>query len=91
MEETAISDRFRECLNLFADVSSVLLSKFEDTSQNSVYDSLSRFKLWAGNIGAHQRSMRSSLDYRLRDAPHLRRSVLDCLLDLKDVLSRGQY
>jgi len=72
MEDTDIADRFKECLKLFADFSSALLSKFKDQiSQGSVYDRLGRFKLWAEYIGAHQGGARSSLDYRLKDAAHL--------------------
>ncbi|KAI0869699.1 hypothetical protein GGS24DRAFT_478076 [Hypoxylon argillaceum] len=44
-------------------------------------DQLSKFKLWAGNIGAH-RTGRRSLDYRLRDSSHLQTQVLRLLDDL---------
>ncbi|KAK3303045.1 uncharacterized protein B0T15DRAFT_538931 [Chaetomium strumarium] len=44
-------------------------------------DERSRFKVWAGNIGAHRTGM-SSLDYRLRDASHIKSQVLDLVRDL---------
>ncbi|KAK5662142.1 hypothetical protein OQA88_8047 [Cercophora sp. LCS_1] len=44
-------------------------------------DELSRFKVWAGNIGAHRTGM-SSLDYRLRDASHIKTQVTSLLQDL---------
>ncbi|RBQ77989.1 hypothetical protein FVER14953_09429 [Fusarium verticillioides] len=36
-----------------------------------------RFKMWAGNLGAHQ-SGPASLDHRLREAPHIQEQVLFC-------------
>ncbi|KAF5978676.1 zinc finger transcription factor ace1 [Fusarium coicis] len=46
---------------------------------------LSRFKVWSGNIGAHQKG-RSSLDHRLRDASNIRDQVAELLEDLKESL-----
>ncbi len=46
-----------------------------------VQNELHRFKVWAGNIRAHQAG-RSSLDYRLRDASHLKTQVLRLLQSL---------
>jgi hypothetical protein len=44
-------------------------------------DEQSRFKVWSGNIGAHRIGM-SSLDYRLRDASHVKSQVINLLKDL---------
>jgi len=44
-----------------------------------------RFKIWAGNLGAHQAG-RSSLDYRLREAPHLQEQVVYLLRDATESL-----
>ncbi|KAL6399891.1 uncharacterized protein AUP68_17300 [Ilyonectria robusta] len=54
-----------------------LLTKFEDE--------MTRFKMWAGNLGAHQAG-RASLDHRLREAPHLQESVIYLLKDLSESL-----
>ncbi|KAK0743628.1 hypothetical protein B0T18DRAFT_392370 [Schizothecium vesticola] len=51
----------------------------------SVSDQVARFKIWAGNIGAHQKG-RSSLDYRLREASHIRAQIIRLLGDLWDAL-----
>src|SRR5437764_8569286 len=61
------------------------LSKPEHEFQNhiqlaDVKDELGRFRIWSGNIGAHRKG-RSSLDYRLRDASHISRRVIDLLQD----------
>ncbi|CZS79225.1 unnamed protein product [Fusarium graminearum] len=49
-----------------------------------------RFKMWAGNQAAH-RSDPSSLDHRLREAPHLQKQIIYLLKDicesLEDALS----
>ncbi|KAI1179693.1 hypothetical protein F4777DRAFT_574519 [Nemania sp. FL0916] len=52
----------------------------------TIGNQLAKFKLWAGNIGAH-RTGRSSLDYRLRDSSHLRAQVMRLLYDLIDFLN----
>ncbi|KAH6844729.1 hypothetical protein B0I37DRAFT_167460 [Chaetomium sp. MPI-CAGE-AT-0009] len=51
--------------------------RFEDES--------TRFKMWVGNLGAHQCG-RASLDYRLREAPHLQEQVIYLLKDLSESL-----
>ncbi|OJD24621.1 hypothetical protein ACJ73_04019 [Blastomyces percursus] len=49
-------------------------------------DEYGRLRVWTGNIGAHQ-SGRSSLEYRLRDASHIRAQVASLLDALKWSLS----
>ncbi|KAF5636487.1 transcription factor Cys6 [Fusarium sp. NRRL 52700] len=44
-----------------------------------------RFKMWAGNLAAHQ-SGPASLDHRLREAPHIQEQVLYLLRDISDSL-----
>lgn len=51
-------------------------------------DEVGRFRIWASNIGAHQKGQ-SSLDYRLRDASHIRDQINQLLQDLKDVLDEA--
>ncbi|EAT82091.2 hypothetical protein SNOG_10697 [Parastagonospora nodorum SN15] len=52
-------------------------------------DLLGRFRLWVGNIGAHHKG-RASLDYKLREASHIRTRVIELLQhlehDLQDML-----
>ncbi|KAF5578037.1 transcription factor Cys6 [Fusarium pseudocircinatum] len=42
-----------------------------------------RFKMWAGNLAAHQ-SGPASLDHRLREAPHVQEQVLYLLRDVSE-------
>ena len=52
-------------------------------------DEQGRFRMWTANIGAHQ-SGQSSLDYRLKDASHLRLQVLGLLQDLQERIEEAQ-
>ncbi|KAL8911554.1 MAG: hypothetical protein Q9172_007653 [Xanthocarpia lactea] len=51
-------------------------------------DELGRLRIWAGNVGAHQTGP-SSLDFRLRDASHIRDEVTKLLKDLKRLLKEA--
>ncbi|KAF2029208.1 hypothetical protein EK21DRAFT_16079, partial [Setomelanomma holmii] len=48
-------------------------------------EALGRFRIWAGNSGAH-RGGRGSLDYKLREASIFRYQVLHLLQMLLDVI-----
>ena len=59
-------------------------------------DELGRLRMWAANIGAHQTGQ-SSLDFRLRDASHVREQIIKLLQgllrrlrDARDVLADGR-
>lgn len=76
-------------LKAFNTVSAVLVEPerpYKDQIQLSdIGDEHGRFRIWSGNIGAH-RGGRSSLDYRLRDASHIRQRVISLLQDLTETL-----
>lgn len=56
-----------------------------------VEDAIGRFQLWVGNIGAVQfNNSPKSLDYRLRDAPHIRNTVRVGLERLRAASERGR-
>lgn len=60
-----------------------LISTLENHQvQASASSTLSRFKLWAGNLGAHRPSGNRSLEYRLRDASFIRNHLISLLNDL---------
>ncbi|RGP65706.1 transcription factor [Fusarium longipes] len=50
-----------------------------------IENNFTRFKMWAGNQAAHQ-SGPSSLDHRLREAPHLQQQVVYLLKDICESL-----
>jgi hypothetical protein len=69
-----------EVLRVFDEKEDVAKSKY------LLDEALSRFKIWSSNIGAHRKGS-SSLDFRLRDASHIRLMVLEVLKTIKDALS----
>ncbi|KAK3170070.1 hypothetical protein OEA41_009455 [Lepraria neglecta] len=48
-------------------------------------DELGRLRLWSANIGAHQTSQ-SALDFRLRDASHIKNQIVKLLQGLHQIL-----
>lgn len=50
---------------------------------------MQRFSLWGANLGLFETGHRS-LDYRLRDAGHVRSFTVDLLKDLKNSLVHGK-
>lgn len=82
-----VSEYVIRCLQDFQAASSES-HELTEAARHKILDEFARFKLWAGNIGAH-RTGRSSLDWRLRDASHLRDLVVNLLTDLKNALQDG--
>ncbi|KAI1426685.1 hypothetical protein F5Y12DRAFT_251198 [Xylaria sp. FL1777] len=86
----SIADHVAQTLAAFEAIDMVKSqAELEDphfVSVQTISDQLSKFKLWAGNIGAH-RTGRSSLDYRLRDSSHLHTQVVRLLDNLISSLS----
>ncbi|KGO59450.1 hypothetical protein PEX2_074300 [Penicillium expansum] len=89
-----IATVLNDCLKEFTEsTNSGALTRYEnEVSKHRWLDELGRLRVWAGNIGAHQTGQ-SSLDYRLRDASHLKdetvkllQRLLRLLRDLADVI-----
>ena len=51
---------------------------------------LGRFRVWAGNAGAH-RTGRVSLDFRLREASHIYKELTKLLGELNKKLEAGEF
>ncbi len=92
VRETTITDHVGGCLESFRDLTLALNGENRDFRDQirleDVEDEFGRFRIWSGNIGAH-RVGRSSLDYRLRDASHIRQRVISLLVDLKETLQES--
>ncbi|RGP64697.1 transcription factor [Fusarium sporotrichioides] len=79
----------------FRDLEDALTERnsFDDSSEGTgknepllvIGNDFIRFKMWAGNQAAHQ-SGPSSLDHRLREAPHLQQQVIYLLKDICESL-----
>ncbi|KAJ5186375.1 hypothetical protein N7449_011139 [Penicillium cf. viridicatum] len=91
---TSIAAALNECLKEFTELanSGALTRYNNEVSKHRWLDERGRLRIWAGNIGAHQTGQ-SSLDYRLRDASHLKNEtvkllqrLLRLLRDLADVM-----
>ncbi|KAL1635638.1 hypothetical protein SLS56_001691 [Neofusicoccum ribis] len=86
---TSIAASVKRCLRSFDDLRQELhraTNKFSsEISISDVDDETGRFRVWAGNIGAHQMGLRL-LDYRLRDASHIKSRVQSLLQDLYHIL-----
>jgi hypothetical protein len=88
-DPSSIATHVQNCLEDFHNTCSKL-AKAEHPIRNKIppgviHDALGRFRLWVGNIGAHSRG-RASLDYKLREASHIRIRVLELLQSLESVL-----
>ncbi|KAJ5645578.1 hypothetical protein N7507_011589 [Penicillium longicatenatum] len=76
---TTISSSLNDCLKELGEFASSRVQRYEnDVSQPRWLDELGRLRIWAGNTGALQRDQ-LSLDYRLRDASHLRNEITNIL------------
>ena len=77
---TTIKDKTTRCLQSFH---TLLEARLNQASQ--VENNLTRFRIWAGNVGAWRKTKsRTSADYRLRDAPEIRTRILRLLDDVYD-------
>ena len=91
--DSAIASGVAMCIRAFSTFHSSLESSQEIDPTllgPTLAENLGRFKIWAGNVGAHQFSRKSSLDYRLRNSPHIKNSVLQLLSGLGELLLDGK-
>lgn len=82
-----ISRSVVQCLDRFTEILSAgHLEQHEAEVPYSLWqDELGRFRVWVSDTGAHQTNQ-SSLDYRLRDASHIRDQVIRLLNQLLNLL-----
>lgn len=78
---SAIADKTKTCLQSFNDI--LHISSADHDAQDAVNDNLSRFRIWAGNIGAYHVDSRSA-DYRVREAPEVADRILELLDELME-------
>ncbi|KAF5555305.1 transcription factor Cys6 [Fusarium napiforme] len=95
-ERMPIAHNVRNVLKSFRTVATSLNHEFGSLAGQAEFDGLHelsialenenvRFKMWTGNLGAHQ-SGPASLDHRLREAPHIQEQVLYLLRDILESL-----
>ncbi|RPB29195.1 hypothetical protein L211DRAFT_882026, partial [Terfezia boudieri ATCC MYA-4762] len=87
----SIESQYTQCIGSFNHLLHLIESS--SPSQNgfspNVTEELGRFRVWAGNTGAH-RTGRVSLDYRLREASHIHAQVIKLLTDLFTDLEKAK-
>ncbi|KAL8847620.1 MAG: hypothetical protein Q9221_007350 [Calogaya cf. arnoldii] len=74
---------------LIRDVDAPQYGYEDEVAAASWVDELGRLQIWAGNVGAYQSGL-SSLDFRLRDASHIRNEVTDLLTNLERLLDEAR-
>lgn len=92
---SSIAPCVKECISLFTRCTDVLQQPDQSNdfavSNHQLVDSLGRFRIWAGNIGATQGAeVKSSLEYRLREAPKVASQISEILNDLLESLEDGK-
>lgn len=92
-EPSPIAAVTRQCMTIATRISTLPASLPDpDTVQvcHLIGEQLGRLKIWAGNIGAAQNAhIKTSLQYRVRDAPKIANYIMDLLLDLAEDLNGG--
>ncbi|KAG8529093.1 uncharacterized protein KY384_005728 [Bacidia gigantensis] len=89
---TSISTSIIGCLksfNTFVDEAESRAASEQKTNAAAWKDELGRVRMWAANIGAHKTGQ-SSLDFRLRDASHVRDQILKLLTDVSKRLQEAR-
>lgn len=92
---------YRACIKGFSELGEALrnetalngLSSSEQQQQiqKVLREELGRFRIWAGNGGAHHKAdSKMSLDYRLRESLHVHGQVTQLLEDLENSLGEGR-
>lgn len=78
----AVSTCFKKFSQIKAQVKRPDYINEDDVGAIAWVDEMGRLRIWAANIGAHQKDQ-SSLDFRLRDASHISKQVIKLHEDLE--------
>lgn len=89
MAKVSIATQYLRCDNSFHELLQVLETSNDQAFAQRILDEFGRFRVWAGNSGAH-RVGRVSLDYRLREASHLHEELVELLEELNKNLEEGE-
>ena len=92
VELVSIRSHYDRCISSFTQLYNFLNLEATDKQLfpvNSLSTELGRFRMWAGNTGAH-RTGQVSLDYRLREASDIHEEISELLEELDSNLREGQ-
>lgn len=84
-----------ECVQVFSKLAALRIEaadeKDKKRAKDLIEDSRGRFQVWAANIGARQLlESRKSLDFRLKDSPLVRSSVISGLQRLRRCATKSK-
>lgn len=86
---TRAYDAFHRAIRTFESTHSSITGS---NPQIALTDSLERFRLWSGSVGAAlDGEKKASLEWRLREAPDIKEDILSLLGDLKEALEDRLY
>lgn len=97
-----IQSHYKRCIHSFIKLHDFVLKSHEKSASTTSSDidrqnlfpidglstELGRFRVWAGNTGAH-RNGKMSLDHRLREVPDVHIEITDLLEELNSDLAEG--
>ena len=86
--KVSIAAQYAHCENAFYELLQSLETSNDQAVAQRVLDEFGRFRVWAGNAGAH-RTGKVSLDYRLREATHIYEELTELLGELSRDLEEG--
>ena len=86
----SIASQYSGCKDSFNKLLQHLETSNDQAIAQRLSDQFGRFKVWAGNTGAH-RTGRVSLDNRLREASHIRTPLTELLEELNKDLEEGEF
>jgi len=92
VELVSIRSHYQRCIGSFTQLYNFLSLEATDKQLfpvNGLSTELGRFRVWAGNTGAH-RIGRVSLDHRLREVPDIHEQISELLVELNSNLGEGQ-
>ena len=90
IEKISIASQYTHCEISFYKLLQALETLNDQAVTQRLLDEFGRFRVWAGNAGAH-RTGRVSLDYRLREASHIHKKLMKFLQELNTYLEKGAF
>jgi len=87
--QVSIRSHYERCISSFTQLSLNLEATDNQLfPANGLSTELGKFRVWAGNTGAHRTGL-VSLDHRLREAPDIHEEVSELLEELNSNLGEG--
>ena len=85
-----IASQYAQCEQFFSKLIEIVEKSNDQAVALQLLNEFGRFRVWAGNAGAHRTAGRVSLDYRLREASHIYEELTKLLGELKKNLEQGR-